>query len=271
MAQFPSLLFVGAGQMAEALMRGVLRAGLLPPERITATDIRLERLDYLQRELGIQTAPDNPTGLGAGEIVLIAVKPQDATALLAEIGHLLKPTQLLVSIAAGVTVRRLESGITPRVPVVRVMPNTPALIGAGVAAVALGTHARAEHGELICTLMRAVGQAVMLPEYAFDAVTALSASGPGFIAVLIEAFVDAGVRVGLTRDVSTMLTLQTFIGTAQMIQQTGRHPVQMKEMVTSPGGTTAAGLHAMESRGVRGALIDAIVAATERSKELGRQ
>ncbi|MCC7104344.1 MAG: pyrroline-5-carboxylate reductase [Chloroflexi bacterium] len=270
MTAFPPLLFVGAGQMAEALMRGVLRARLLGPDSITATDIRPERLEYLQRELGIQTAADNTTGLSAGEVVLIAVKPQDAGTLLAEIGHLLKPTQVLVSIAAGVTIRRLESGLTPRVPVVRVMPNTPALIGAGVAAVALGTHASPEHGELICALMRAVGQAVMLPEYALDAVTALSASGPGFVALLIEAFIEAGVRVGLARDVSTMLTLQTFVGTAQMIQQTNRHPVQMREMVTSPGGTTAAGLHAMESGGVRAALINAVVAATERSRELGK-
>jgi len=149
------------------------------------------------------------------------------------------------------------------------MPNTPARLGAGLAAVALCHHADASHGELVLRLMSSVGQALMLPEYQLDAVTGLSASGPAFVAMFVEGLIDAGVRVGLPRDVASTLTLQTVLGTTKMMQSTGRHPAVMKEMVTSPGGTTIAGVHALERGGFRAALIDAIVAATERSKELG--
>jgi pyrroline-5-carboxylate reductase len=266
---FPPVVFLGAGQMAEALIRGTLGAGLVEPHQILATDIRPERLEYLRRELGIRTESDNCRGLPFGRLIVIAVKPQDAGKLLAEITPAMTPGQTLVSIAAGVTLKQLEALPPPR-PVVRVMPNTPALVGAGMAAVALGTHASPEDGELVRQLMSAVGQAVMLPEYLLDAVTALSASGPAFVALFVEGLIDAGVRVGLPRDVATTLTLQTVLGTTQMMQATNRHPALMKEMVTSPGGTTIAGLHALERGGLRAALMDAIVAATERSRELGQ-
>ena len=267
---FPAIVFLGAGQMAEALIRGVLDAGLVEADRITATDIRPERLDYLGRELAIRTCPDNREALSSGRLVVIATKPQDVSKLLGELGDALTTDHLLVSIAAGVTTKTLEAGLARPTPVVRVMPNTPALVGAGAAGVAVGTHARAEDGELVRELMAAVGKAVVLPEYLLDAVTGLSGSGPAFVALFVEALIDAGVRVGLPRDVATTLSIQTVIGTAQMMQTTGRHPAVMKDMVTSPGGTTIAGVHALERGGLRGTVIDAIVAATERSEQLGR-
>ena len=265
---FPPIVFLGAGQMAEALIRGVLRAGLVEPGQIMATDIRPERLDYLRGELGIQASPDNLEALPFGRLIVIAVKPQDAAGLLGQIAPAMTSEQTLVSIAAGVTLKQLE-GLPPPRRVVRVMPNTPALVGAGMAAVSPGTHATAEDAELVLRLMASVGQAVKLPEYQLDAVTALSASGPAFVALFVEGLIDAGVRVGLPRDIATTLTLQTVLGTTRMMMDTSRHPALMKEMVTSPGGTTIAGLHALESGGLRGALMDAIVAATERSRELG--
>jgi pyrroline-5-carboxylate reductase len=267
---FPAIVFLGAGQMAEALIRGVLNASLVRADAITATDIRPERLDYLSGELGIRTCGNNQEALGAGRVVVIATKPQDVSKLLHELGAALTTEHLLVSIAAGVTTATIEAGLTMPTPVVRVMPNTPALVGAGAAGVAVGKHARPADGELVRELMASVGQAVVLPEYLLDAVTGLSGSGPAYVALFVEALIDAGVRVGLPRDVATTLSIQTVIGTAQMMQATGRHPAVMKDMVTSPGGTTIAGVHALERGGLRGTVIDAIVAATERSQELGR-
>jgi pyrroline-5-carboxylate reductase len=267
---FPPVLFLGAGQMAEALMRGVLRAGLLSPDQIMATDVRASRLEMLAAELGIRTEPSNRAAAGFGRIILIAVKPQDIPSLLADVGPHIGPEQVVASIAAGVTTARIEQALDRPVPVVRVMPNTPALVGAGAAAVALGSHASVEHGELVQRLMSAVGQAVVLPESQLDAVTALSGSGPGFVAIFVEGLIDAGVRVGLARDVATTLAIQTVLGTAQMMQATGTHPAVIKDMVTSPGGTTIAGVHALEAGGLRATLMNAIVAATERSRQLGQ-
>jgi pyrroline-5-carboxylate reductase len=274
---FPPVVFLGAGQMAEALIRGVLRAGLLSPGEIMATDVRASRLETLGAELGIRTDADNGAAIGFGRLVLVAVKPQDVAGLMAEVGSKLTPEHVVVSIAAGVTISQIEqaietSGIGPRptVRVVRVMPNTPALVGAGMAAVALGRYANPDDGELVRELMSAVGQAVMLPEYQLDAVTALSASGPAFVAIFVEGLIDAGVRVGLTRDIATTLAVQTVLGTAQMMQSVGHHPAVIKDMVTSPAGTTIVGVHALEVGGLRGTVMNAIVAAYERSRQLGQ-
>ena len=267
---FPPILFLGAGQMAEALMRGVLQAGLLSAPEIMATDVRASRLETLTAELGIRTQLDNRAALPFGRIILIAVKPQDVPSLLAEVGSLIGPEHIVVSIAAGVQTGTIEQALPGPTPVVRVMPNTPALVGAGMAAVALGRHASPEDGEVVRHLMTSVGRAVVLPESQIDAVTALSGSGPAFVAMFVEGLIDAGVRVGLARDVATTLTLQTVLGTAQMMQATERHPAVMKEMVTSPGGTAIAGVHALEAGGLRATLMNAIIAATERSRQLGQ-
>ncbi|MDP8922498.1 MAG: pyrroline-5-carboxylate reductase [Chloroflexota bacterium] len=268
MSELRGLVFIGAGQMAEAIVRGVLDAGLVTPDRVTMTDVRPQRLEQL-RALGVRGETENRAALGQGDVVVLAVKPQDVTTVLADIGPHVTTDQLVVSIAAGVPIATLESGLERAVPVVRVMPNTPCLVRAGMAAVARGTHASPEHEATVLRIFNATGKAVALPEKQLDAVTALSGSGPGFIAVLIEALIDGGVRVGLARDVATTLAVQTTLGTAQLIAETGEHPARVKDMVTSPGGTTIAGIHALERAGVRAALIDAIVEATERSRELG--
>ena len=183
--------------------------------------------------------------------------------------RVLTPEQTLVSIAAGVTTQQLESYFETDVPCVRVMPNTPALIGQAAAAIALGAHADAEHAKLAHRIFDVMGLAIDVPEKLLDAVTGLSGSGPAYVYVFIEALSDAGVKMGLPRDVATQLAAQTVAGAAQMVLQTGKHPGVLKDMVTSPGGTTIAGLHALEDGAFRGVVIDAVEAATERSRELG--
>jgi len=271
MSDFPSLLFLGGGQMAEALIRGVLDAGLLPRDRIMATDVRPERLEHLARQIGIRTEASNRAAAPFGEIVFLTVKPQDLPSLLDEIGPLVGAEQVVVSIAAGVPLARIESAFHGPIPTIRVMPNTPCLVRTGMAVLALGRHARPRDEQLVLRIFNAVGRAITLPERALDAVTALSGSGPAFISLVVEALIDAGVRVGLARDVATTLAVQTTLGTAVMLAETGEHPARLKEMVTSPGGTAIAGVHALERAGLRAAFMDAIVTATKRSRELGRQ
>ena len=290
MSELRGLVFIGAGQMAEAIVRGVLDAGLVTPDRVTMTDVRPQRLEQL-RTLGIRGEAANRDAILHGDVVILAVKPQDVTSVLADIGPHVGTNQLIVSIAAGVTIETLESGLRqaasigimqnldpyddddpdhpPAVPVVRVMPNTPCLVRAGMAAVARGTHASPEHEATVLRIFNATGKAIALPEKQLDAVTALSGSGPGFIAIVVEALIDGGVRAGLPRDVATTLAVQTTLGTAQLMSETGEHPARVKDMVTSPGGTTIAGIHAMERAGVRAAMIDAVVEAAERSRQLG--
>jgi pyrroline-5-carboxylate reductase len=269
MSERGGLVFIGAGQMAEAIVRGVLNAGLFAPDAITLTDVRPERLRHLGDALGVRGEASNRAAVARGDVVVLAVKPQDVETVLADIGPGLSERHLVVSIAAGVTIARLEAGLGKAVPVVRVMPNTPCLVGEGMAAAARGTHATPEHEATVVRIFGAIGKAVALPEKQLDAVTALSGSGPGFVAVLIEAMIDGGVRVGLPRDVATTLAVQTTLGTARMLSDLGEHPARLKDMVTSPGGTTIAGVHALERGGARAALIDAIVEATERSRQLG--
>ena len=267
---FPALLFLGGGQMAEALIRGVLEAGLVSAGRIMATDVRLERREHLAREVGIATEQDNRAALGFGSVIFLTVKPQDLPAVLGEIGPATGPEQLVVSIAAGVPLSKIQSAFANPTPVIRVMPNTPCLVRAGMAVLALGPHAGRGHAELVLRIFNAVGRAVTLPEAHLDAVTALSGSGPAWVSMVVEALIDGGVRAGLPREVATTLAVQTTLGTAEMLTRTGEHPARLKEMVTSPGGTAIAGVHALERAGLRAAFMDAVVAATERSRELGR-
>ena len=270
-SRLPPIAFLGAGQMAEAFVRGLLGARLLDPASVWVSDVRPERAPELARVLGVQAAPNNLEAVQAADVVLVSVKPQDVPGLLGEVGADVRADQLVVSIAAGVTLHTLERLLPHHPPVIRVMPNTPALVQAGMAVLAPGTRATAEHEAIALRLFGALGRAIVLPERYLDAVTALSASGPAFLAVVAEALSDAGVRVGLPRDVSHLLAAQTMLGTGRMLAETGMHPALLKEAVTSPGGTSIAGVHAMERGGVRALLMDAIVAATERSAELGRQ
>jgi pyrroline-5-carboxylate reductase len=266
----PPIAFLGAGQMAEAFVRGLLRAELLVPGDVWVSDVRPGRAEQLARDLGVNPASSNLAAVGHADLILVSVKPQDVVGLLDEVGADVRADHLVISIAAGVTLRTLERRLPHHPPVIRVMPNTPALVQSGMAVIAPGTHALDDHAATALRLFGALGRAIVLPERHLDAVTALSGSGPAFLALVAEALSDAGVRVGLPRDVAHLLAAQTMLGTGRMLADTGLHPALLKEAVSSPGGTSIAGLHAMERGGIRGLIMDAIVAATERSTELGR-
>jgi pyrroline-5-carboxylate reductase len=269
-AGLPPVAFLGAGQMAEAFVRGLLRADLLAPADMWVSDIRPGRAEQLERDLGVHAAGSNLEAVSHAGLVMVSVKPQDVPGLLDEVGADVGEDHLVISIAAGVTLRTLERRLAHHPPVIRVMPNTPALVQTGMAVLAPGTHASKTHEATALRLFDALGRAIVLPEHHLDAVTALSASGPAYLAVVAEALSDAGVRVGLPRDVAHLLAAQTMLGTGRMLADTGMHPAILKEAVASPGGTSIAGLHAMERGGIRGLIMDAVVAATERSRELGQ-
>jgi pyrroline-5-carboxylate reductase len=260
--------FLGAGKMATALARGWLGAGLLAADRSLASDPVAAARQAFSGETGLKSTADNREVVTASDVLVLAVKPQSMAGLLAEIRPALSH-QLIISIAAGITLKQLADGLGAEQRLVRVMPNTPCLVGASAAGFSPGGKATAEDCALVERLLNAVGRAFRLPEQLLDAVTGLSGSGPAFVYVIIEALSDGGVRVGLPRDVATTLAAQTVLGAAKMVLETGQHTGPLKDMVTSPAGTTIAGLHALERGGLRAALMDAVEAATRRARELG--
>jgi pyrroline-5-carboxylate reductase len=270
-AQIPPLGFLGAGKMATALGRGWLAAGLTTPERILASDPLPQARDAFQRETKARAVADNLQVVQGSEVVVLAVKPQMLAPLLTEVRPALTPRHLVVSIVAGVSLAQLTLTLGSAIRMIRVMPNTPSLVGACAAAFSPGTTATKDDAQLVERMFRAVGVAFRLPEKQLDAVTGLSGSGPAFVAVVIEALSDGGVRMGLPRDVATALAAQTVLGTGKMVLDASLHPGVLKDMVASPGGTTIAGLHALERGGLRAALMDAVEAATRRAEELGKE
>lgn len=261
--------FLGAGQMAAALARGWLAAGLITPTTCRASDPFADARTRFQQQTGCPATSENRDVVSTSDVLVVAVKPQTLPALLEEIRNQVTEKHLIISIAAGVTLKRLADGLLANHRLVRVMPNTPCLLGASAAGFAAGPGAKPEDVALVERLFNAVGKAFVMPETSLDAVTGLSGSGPAFVYVMIEALADGGVRMGLARDVATTLAAQTVLGAARMVLETGQHPGQLKDAVTSPGGTTIAGLHALERGGIRAALMDAVEAATKRSAELG--
>ena len=262
--------FVGAGQMATALAAGWSRAGLLDPARSRASDPHPDARAKFEQTTGVKAAEGNAEVAAAADVLVLAVKPQVMPGALAELRPHLEARHLVVSIAAGVTLEALAAGLGRDVRLVRVMPNTPCLVGASASGYAAGPAATPEDVALVGTLFGAVGTAVAVPERLLDAVTGLSGSGPAFVYVIIEALADGGVRAGLPRDVAQTLAAQTVLGSAKMVLETGQHPGALKDAVASPGGTTIAGLHALERAGLRAALMDAVTAAADRARELGR-
>lgn len=260
--------FIGSGAMGEALIRGLVSRAGVPPGQITACDVVAERLKSLKREIGLRTASSNRQAIKDATVVILAVKPNVVPGVLQEVREILSPSQLLISIAAGVKTAAIESALHHPVPVIRVMPNTPCLVGQSAAALAAGSHAGERHVSVALAMFEAVGIAIPTEEKLLDAVTGLSGSGPAYVYVFIEALSDAGVRMGLPRDMSTRLAVQTVKGAAEMVLQTGKHPGVLKDMVTSPGGTTIAGLHELERGKLRATVMNAVEAATRRSKEL---
>ncbi len=262
----PMIAVIGAGKMGEALVSGLLKAGASPDD-LLITERYEERAHELSQRYGVKSV-SNAEAANQAETIVLAVKPQDMEALLAELMPVVTPDHLIVTIAAGITTAAIERRLAAAVPVVRVMPNTPALVGEAMSAVAPGAHASAEHLDRAEALFRPVGRVVRLPESQLDAVTALSGSGPAYVFYLVEAMTDAGILLGLPRNVAHELIVQTVYGAAVMLRETGEHPVALREAVTSPAGTTISAIRELENHGVRAAFLAALEAARDRSREL---
>jgi pyrroline-5-carboxylate reductase len=263
--------FLGAGNMSGALIKGLLHAKVLPPDRIFASDAKSERLAHLHDTHGIRTTTDNHALLKECDVVVLGVKPQVIDKVLTEVGGEFRSDQLIISVAAGVPIEALEARLPKGARVVRSMPNTPATVQAGATAIAAGAHAKEDDLRIARELFEAVGRVVILDEGLLDAVTGLSGSGPAYVMLIIEALADGGVKVGLHRDTAMLLAAQTVFGSALLLLETGEHPGRLKDMVTSPGGTAIAGLHTLESGALRKTLMDAVEVATKRAAELGRE
>ena len=265
--------FIGCGKMATALIKGVLKSGICQPSDITASDVFKPAADALAKETGMSAVATNAEVVGASDAVVIAVKPADALAAIEDLNP--QPAgektagKLLISIVAGHSIAALEKAAGERFRVIRVMPNTPALILAGASAFSLGTRATEEDAEVAQKIFGSVGIAVRLKEGLLDAVTGLSGSGPAYVYTIIEALADGGVLMGLPRALALQLAASTVAGAAAMVSQSGEHPAALRDQVASPGGTTIAGIAALEAGGLRAALIAAVRVATERSRELG--
>jgi pyrroline-5-carboxylate reductase len=263
--------FLGGGNMAAALIRGLLHSETMAADQIRASDVKAERLAELHEKYGIQTSLDNDEIVRWADIIVIAVKPQIVDRILAPVGVAMSPGDLVISIAAGVPLEAFESRLPKDARVIRAMPNTAAMALAAATAIAPGAHATEDDVATAKALFEAVGRCVVLDESLLDAVTGLSGSGPAYVMLMIEALADGGVKVGLGRDTALLLAAQTVYGAAKLQLETGEHPGRLKDMVTSPGGTAIAGLHTLESGGLRRTLIDAVEVASNRSAELGAQ
>jgi len=261
--------FLGSGNMAEALMRGIVEKKLWPKEHLICSDISAQRLSDIGRELGVRTTTDNREVVTYSDMIIMAVKPAQVPDVLSGIADVATDKKLIVSIAAGVTLATIQSRLKKDIPVIRVMPNTPALVLAGMSCLAAGQYAGDAHLAEAMKLFSGVGEALVVPEAHLDAVTALSGSGPAYLFLVIEALADAGVRAGLARKTAEKLSAHTVLGAAKMVVETGRHPAELKDMVASPAGTTIEGLAVLEENGVRGAFIEAVEAAYRRAKALG--
>jgi pyrroline-5-carboxylate reductase len=259
------LAILGTGKIGESLLAGLLSSGWTD---VVPTVRRQERVDELRERYGVEATLENAQAIAGAGVVVIAVKPQDMAALLGEIAPLVHAEQTVLSIAAAVTTRQIEEFLPPNVPVVRAMPNAPSTVHEGIAGICAGSHAADEHLARAEDVLSHLGRVVRLPESALDAVTAVSGSGPAYFALLAEAMIEAGILLGLSREVSTQLVVQTMLGTAKLLRDEKMHPVDLREAVTSPGGTTIRAIRVLEQEGVRAAFLNAIQAAMERSQEL---
>lgn len=262
------IAIIGGGKMGSIIAHRLVSQKIIPAGDIIVTDIDVARLDHLRSELGLQASGDNKKAARAADIVIIAVKPQNMSQTLKEIASVLTKSKIIISIAAGITTGFIEDHLGKGAHVIRVMPNTPALVGAGAAAISRGSNATAADVKVARAVFNAVGITVEVEEKLMDAVTGLSGSGPAYCFLMIEALSDAGVQMGLPRDLSLQLAAQTMYGSAHLCLQGDKHPAQLRDMVTSPAGTTAAGLKVLEEGKLRAILMSAVEAATKRSKEL---
>ena len=262
------IAILGAGRIGESLISGLLSSGWRESSEVSATTRRAERVADLRERYGVEATLSNHDAVAGAALVVIAVKPQDIDGLLGEIGTLILPEQTVLSVAAAIPTARIESRLSDGVPVVRAMPNTPSTVHEGIAGLCAGAHAGDEHLDLAEEALAHLGAVVRVPEQAMDAITAVSGSGPAYFALLAEAMIEAGILLGLSREISTQLVVQTMLGTAKQLRDEKMHPVELREMVTSPGGTTIAAIRELEIAGVRAAFLNAIQAAMVRAREL---
>ncbi len=261
--------FIGGGQMAEALIKGLLDKGMATEDTLSASDPSQARREHLSKQYGIRVWERNQPVLEFSNVLILAVKPQVMKIVLDDIAASVTESHILISIAAGISTAYLEKGLPGHARVIRVMPNTPALVQKGAAALCKGTKASKQDLEVALAIFDSVGEAVVVPESMMDAVTGLSGSGPAYVFQFIQAMVDGGVLEGLPRDIAQRLAVQTVLGAAEMCKRSGKNPAELTAMVTSPGGTTIQGIYEMERDGFRGSVMAAVSAATARSKELG--
>lgn len=264
--------FIGAGNMGEALIKGLLKSKVIHPERIAASDKTEERLTYIKKNYGVKVFTNNSEVIRDSDVVILAVKSNDIKDVIKEIAQDITKDKLLISIAAGISMDFLRENLPhPMPPIIRAMPNTPSLVLEGAVGVYLSKGISEEDKNIGVKIFETVGKVVLVEkEEWMDAVTGLSGSGPAYMFLIMEALSDAGVKVGLPRNMANLLAVQTMLGSAKLALESKRHFGELKDMVTSPGGTTIAGLHALEDGGLRGALMDAVEAATKRSEELGK-
>jgi pyrroline-5-carboxylate reductase len=265
-----NIAFLGGGRMGEALVAGLLRSGGRSAEEILVTARREERARELGERLGVGTSLDNADACRFAEVLVLMAKPQDTEDLLNQIATHVTPEHLVVSFAAGIRTSFVEQHLAAEVPVVRVMSNVPVMVDEAMSVIAAGRHAEDKHLAVAEELLASVGRVLRLDERYLDAVTATSGSGPAYFFLLAEAMIEACILLGLSRDVATELIIQTMLGSAKMLRDTGTHPVELREMVTSPGGTTIAAIRHLEEAGVRAAFLNAIDAARHRSLELAQ-
>jgi pyrroline-5-carboxylate reductase len=268
MSVMAKLAVLGAGKMGEALIAGLVASGWRKPEDIVATARSDERLEGLAASYSVTTTRSNADAVAEAGIVVLAVKPQDMESLLADVSPHLGTNHTILSVVAAISTAFIEARLSGPVPVVRAMPNTPSIVHEGMAGIAAGRHATDDHLALAREVLTHVGRVVTVPESYLDAVTAISGSGPAYFALLAEAMIEAGILLGLSREISTDLVVQTMLGSAKLLRDEHMHPVELREMVTSPGGTTIRAIRVLEQSGVRAAFLNAIQAAMERSQEL---
>ena len=262
------LAVLGGGKMGEALVGGLLASGWRTADEIVVTGRREERLAELSKSYAVEVTTDNSAAVAGADVVVVAVKPQDMEGLLAEISADVNPEQTLLSVVAAIPTSFIEEHLAASVPVVRAMPNTPSVVHEGMAGIAAGKNADEAHLAVARDVLEHLGRVVTVSESYLDAVTAISGSGPAYFALLAEAMIEAGILLGLSREVSTELVVQTMLGSAKLLRDEHMHPVELREMVTSPGGTTIRAIRVLEQSGVRAAFLNAIQAAMERSQEL---
>ena len=265
-----SIAVLGAGRIGESLIAGLVSSRWCEPGEIVATGRRAERLLELSERYGVATTLSNTEAVRDAGVIVIAVKPQDIEDLLRALAGAVTPEQTVLSIAAAIPTRLIEEGLGDGIPVVRAMPNTPVTVHEGMAGIAPGTHATEEHLRRAEEVLSHVGRSVRVAESYMDAITAVSGSGPAYFALLAESMIEAGILLGLAREIATDLVVQTMLGTAKLLRDEKMHPVELREMVTSPGGTTISAIRELEQAGVRAAFLNAIQAAMQRSKELAQ-